>query len=96
MSGHFRPARRHQQAWGSYLNTPIEQNNSIGVILVLIPPDEFLMGSSPDENALGRRMAENAKLKPDNFAWRRLGEEMPQRCCRLNRMRQGLDGELAR
>jgi serine/threonine-protein kinase len=44
-------ARQHQEAWAKYLGVPIEVTNSIGMKLVLIPPGEFTMGSTPQEQA---------------------------------------------
>jgi serine/threonine protein kinase/formylglycine-generating enzyme required for sulfatase activity len=42
-------ARAHQEAWAEYLGVPVEQTNSIGMKLVLIPPGEFVMGSPKTE-----------------------------------------------
>jgi formylglycine-generating enzyme required for sulfatase activity/Leucine-rich repeat (LRR) protein len=42
-------ARAHQEAWAKHLGAPVEYTNSIGMKLRLIPPGEFMMGSSPDE-----------------------------------------------
>lgn len=42
-------ARTHQEAWASHLGLPVEYSNSIGMKFVLIPPGEFLMGSSAAE-----------------------------------------------
>ena len=39
-------ARRHQQAWAKHLGRPVELANSIGRKLTLIPPGEFVMGST--------------------------------------------------
>lgn len=44
-------ARQHQQAWANHLDVPFEMTNSIGVTMVLIPPGEFMMGSSEEEIA---------------------------------------------
>ena len=44
-------AKQHQEAWAKYLNVPVEYTNSIGMKFVLIPPGEFMMGSSPEEIA---------------------------------------------
>jgi serine/threonine protein kinase len=73
-----RQARATQEAWASYFHTKVEQTNTIGMTLVLIPPGEFLMGSTPEQSALGRKMAEDAKIKPDAWEWQRLAEEGPQ------------------
>ncbi len=55
-------ARKHQEEWAAYLNVPVEYTNSIGMKFVLIPPGEFLMGSTPEEieSALGDIDANNA------------------------------------
>jgi formylglycine-generating enzyme required for sulfatase activity len=42
-------AKAHQEAWAKHLGVPVEVTNSIGMKLVLIPPGEFLMGSTKDE-----------------------------------------------
>jgi len=42
-------ARKHQEAWAEYLGLPVEWENSIGMKFVLIPPGEFMMGSSEEE-----------------------------------------------
>lgn len=39
-------ARAHQEAWANYLGTTVETTNSVGQTMVLIPPGEFLMGST--------------------------------------------------
>ena len=44
-------AKQHQQAWADHLGVPVEFTNSIGMKMVLIPPGEFLMGSSEEEIA---------------------------------------------
>lgn len=44
-------AKSHQAAWSAFRGQPIEITNSIGMMLVLIPPGEFSMGSTttPEE-----------------------------------------------
>jgi formylglycine-generating enzyme required for sulfatase activity len=42
-------AKTHQDAWAKHLGVPVEVTNSIGMKLVLIPPGEFMMGSSREE-----------------------------------------------
>ncbi len=42
-------ARQHQEAWAAHLKLPVEFTNSIGMKFRLIPPGEFLMGSTPEE-----------------------------------------------
>lgn len=42
-------AKSHQETWAQYLGVPVEYENSIGMKFRLIPPGEFLMGSTPQE-----------------------------------------------
>ena len=42
-------AKQHQQAWADYLGLPVEFENTIGLKMVLIPPGEFMMGSTEEE-----------------------------------------------
>jgi formylglycine-generating enzyme required for sulfatase activity len=42
-------ASAHQEAWAKHLHVPVEVQNSIGMKLRLIPPGEFLMGSTQEE-----------------------------------------------
>ncbi len=42
-------AKQHQEAWAAYLKVPVEYTNSLGMKFVLIPPGEFIMGSTPAE-----------------------------------------------
>ena len=44
-------AKAHQQAWAKHLGVPVEDTNSIGMKLSLIPPGGFEMGSTPEEIA---------------------------------------------
>ncbi|MEX2026060.1 MAG: hypothetical protein WEH44_02150, partial [Pirellulaceae bacterium] len=41
-------AKAHQAAWAAHLGVPVEYENSIGMMFVLIPPGEFLMGSTAE------------------------------------------------
>ncbi len=71
-------AKAHQAAWSKYLGTQVETTNSIGMRMTLIPPGEFLMGSTPEEMAVGRKMGEDEKMPPNDNYFSRLSEEMPQ------------------
>ena len=42
-------ARAHQEAWAKHLGVPAEYTNNIGMKFVLIPPGEFMMGSTQAE-----------------------------------------------
>ncbi len=44
-----RQAKAHQKAWADHLGTPVQITNSLGMILRLIPPGEFTMGSPASE-----------------------------------------------
>lgn len=64
-------ARAGQKAWADHLDLPVEYNNSIGMKFRLIPPGEFLMGSTPGEI--------EATLKVANSNWtEHLQSEGPQ------------------
>jgi formylglycine-generating enzyme required for sulfatase activity/serine/threonine protein kinase len=42
-------AKAHQEDWTKHLGVPVEYTNRIGMKFRLIPPGEFLMGSTPEE-----------------------------------------------
>jgi serine/threonine protein kinase len=68
-------AAAHQAAWAEYLGVPVEWENSIGMKFRLIPPGEFLMGSTTEviELAIGR-------LDPnDRFGAEAVRSEGPRR-----------------
>ncbi|HEX4131867.1 MAG TPA: SUMF1/EgtB/PvdO family nonheme iron enzyme [Pirellulales bacterium] len=44
-------ARAAQEAWAAHLATTVETTNSVGAKMLLIPPGEFLMGSTPEQVA---------------------------------------------
>lgn len=52
-------AKRHQQAWASFLKQPATLKNSIGMQFKLIPPGEYLSGSPETEE--GRRPTETQR-----------------------------------
>lgn len=54
-------AKAHQAAWAKHLGTQVETTNSVGMKMVLIPPGEFLMGSSDGEVAAALRVAEETQ-----------------------------------
>lgn len=72
-------AKAHQVAWAKYLDVPVEYENSIGMKFRLIPPGEFLMGSTPDEIE-----ATLDQIRKEDSAWRdRAKSEGPQHVVRL-------------
>ena len=44
-----RQARAAQEAWASHLGLPLESTNTLQIKLVVIPPGEFLMGSTDEQ-----------------------------------------------
>ncbi len=74
-------AKAHQEAWAKHLGTQVVQPNSIGMQMTLIPPGEFLMGSSDADIALALKIAEETKL--DTNGVNRIQEERPQHRVRI-------------
>jgi formylglycine-generating enzyme required for sulfatase activity len=67
-------ARKHQQAWADYLKLPLEFTNTIGMKFILIPPGEFLMGSTPEEIEEGIQLTD-----PNDKNWHEIIKtEAPQ------------------
>jgi formylglycine-generating enzyme required for sulfatase activity/serine/threonine protein kinase len=54
-------ARAHQEAWAAHLKLPVESTNSVGMKFQLIPPGEFLMGSTDEQVTVAHRLATEAK-----------------------------------
>jgi formylglycine-generating enzyme required for sulfatase activity/serine/threonine protein kinase len=77
-------AKEHQAAWAKYLGVPVETTNAIGMAFMLIPPGEFLMGSTPEEVA----WAEKALHNPDGTSTKeagRVASEQPRHRVRISR-----------
>jgi formylglycine-generating enzyme required for sulfatase activity len=73
-------ALAHQQAWADYLRADVEHVNSVGMKLRLIPPGEFLMGSSEDEiMRLTAIMEERYGREGRRDSYRNLAKEAPER-----------------
>ena len=51
-------ARAHQEAWAKHLGTTVETTSSVGAKLILIPPGEFLMGSTDEQIAAALKAAD--------------------------------------
>ncbi|MGZ0173760.1 MAG: formylglycine-generating enzyme family protein, partial [Planctomycetales bacterium] len=69
-------AKAHQKAWADYLGLPVEQEVELPggakITFMLIPPGEFLMGSTEDErnrmvNSLGAKDAYVQQEGPQHF-----------------------------
>jgi formylglycine-generating enzyme required for sulfatase activity/serine/threonine protein kinase len=56
-------ARAHQQAWAQHLGTEVVTTNRWGTKLVLIPPGEFLMGSSDEQIAAAAKLADEIEVE---------------------------------
>ncbi len=74
-------AKAHQEAWAKHLGVPVEQTNSIGMKLRLIPPGEFLMGSTPEDVAA---IVAAAKGVSDSVL-QEIRNEAPQRPARIDK-----------
>jgi len=79
-------AKRHQREWADYLGVPLEREIDLPggkkLTMVLIPPGEFLMGSTDAEQA---RLREEAKAGKDGSAFSRIPSEGPQHRVRITR-----------
>jgi formylglycine-generating enzyme required for sulfatase activity len=70
-------AKGHQAEWGKHLGVAVEQANSLGTKMILIPPGEFLMGSSDEQVEAALKLA--VELKVDENTQKRIREvERPQ------------------
>src|SRR5262245_20743327 len=54
-------AKQHQAAWAKHLGIQVETPNSVGMKMVLIPPGEFLMGSTDDQVEAALKVADEIK-----------------------------------
>ncbi|MBI1346253.1 SUMF1/EgtB/PvdO family nonheme iron enzyme [bacterium] len=70
-------ARAHQEAWARHLGTTVETTNSVGMKMILIPPGEFLMGSTDAQVATALAMID-ANQKADGRITGRIEAERPQ------------------
>jgi len=79
-------AKKHQQAWADHLDQPVEEQVDLGsgvkLTMVLIPPGEFVMGSSAEEQA---RFLEEARSADDQWTIERIPTEGPQHRVRITR-----------
>jgi serine/threonine-protein kinase len=71
-------AKAGQAAWAKHLGTQVETTNSIGMRMTLIPPGEFMMGSTQEQVAAAKKMGEDENLKPADGSLGRLSAELPQ------------------
>jgi formylglycine-generating enzyme required for sulfatase activity/serine/threonine protein kinase len=59
-------AQQFQEAWAGYLGTTVEVTDAIGIKMALIPPGEFLMGSSDEQMAAAVKLADQIKTHQSN------------------------------
>jgi eukaryotic-like serine/threonine-protein kinase len=80
-------AQRRQQQWAEELKLDVRQKNSLGMELTLIPPGEFVMGSSPVEvqRAIAIEQREVPEGWPMHYFIRKVQVEMPPHKVRLTR-----------
>jgi formylglycine-generating enzyme required for sulfatase activity len=72
-------ARKYQRTWAEHEGVPLEVTNSIGLKLILIPPGEFLMGTTDEEKVEIERLLK--QYAGANSQW--LREEHPPRKVRI-------------
>ncbi|QDU29080.1 Serine/threonine-protein kinase pkn1 [Anatilimnocola aggregata] len=70
-------ARAYQEAWAKHLAVPLEQKNSLGSTLVLIPPGEFSMGSTPEQAEAALNLLKTVPRAAPGEADRISKEEQP-------------------
>ena len=80
-------AKKHQEVWAGYLGQPVEEDVDLGggvkLTMVLIPPGEFLMGSTEEEQA---RFREEMKADGvEEWSIERIAGEGPQHWVRITR-----------
>lgn len=78
-------AKAHQKQWAAHLATSVEQQNSLGMTMVLIPPGEFLMGSSPEQVETALHWLTMVPRVAPGEAERVRNEEQPQHRVLLTR-----------
>jgi len=78
-----RHARTAQEAWARHLDLTVESTNSLGITLVLIPPGEFLMGSSEEQVVEALKLAETLGIN-ENTRKRIRDTERPQRRVKID------------
>lgn len=68
-------AQKHQEDWAKHLKVPVEYTNSIGMKFVLIPPGEFMMGSTAAEIEVALKRVDPKDRKTED---ERIKSEGPQ------------------
>lgn len=70
-------AKAHQETWARHLGTTVKTTNSIGMKLVLLPPGEFLMGSTDEQVDAAVQVATDLK-EPAHVQAQIRNSERPQ------------------
>lgn len=71
--------RASQEEWAKYLKLPVEKNNSIGMLLVVVPPGEFDMGATPEEVTEAQQQTQEIQdPKRANWISNHVRSELPQ------------------
>jgi serine/threonine-protein kinase len=78
-------AKQHQEAWATHLGMPVEETNSVGMKLALIPPGEFEMGSTPTEVAWAMEEGKKQNEKERPYFLAHVPREAPQHHVRITR-----------
>lgn len=76
-------AKNHQRRWAQHLQVSVELTNSIGMKLVLIPPGEFLMGTTTEE--IAQLTEEGKRAKSLGWYLTCLRHEAPRHRVRITR-----------
>ena len=71
-------AKAHQAVWAAHLSVAVEAKNVLGMTLVLIPPGEFLMGSTPEQVEHALQWLKALPRAAPGEAERIRNEEQPQ------------------
>jgi len=78
-------ARQHQDAWAKHLGIPVEETNSIGMKLVILPPGEYGMGLTAQEFQVFQEDLAKANLRASSWYTDGLKQSTPKRTVRLFR-----------
>jgi serine/threonine-protein kinase len=78
-------AKQHQEAWAKHLGVPVEQTNSIGMKLALIPPGEFGMGSTPEEVQWALEYGGKNKIADNKYYFESVPTEAPRHRVKITR-----------
>lgn len=79
-------AKKHQEEWAEHLGVAVEKEVELPggekMVFMLIPPGEFMMGSSEEEQA---KLLEEATAEKSQFAAAQITKEVPQHRVRITK-----------